>query len=104
MHLSLGFSAPTGDVDLELRRVFQIDDDPSESVAVLSSGEVTVSEDGTGVTVGEGQTWNAKVGQTVGNTRILEIHPDQVVVEVEEFGIAEQKIMQLQTRRLGGTS
>lgn len=25
MHLGLGFSAPTGDVDLELRRVFQID-------------------------------------------------------------------------------
>ena len=27
----------------------------------------------------------------------------KVVVEVEEFGLTEQKIMQLQTRRLGGT-
>ena len=78
-------------------------ENPSESVAVLGTGELTISEDGAGATRGEGQAFYAKVGQTVGNVRILEIHATQVVVEVEEFGIMEQKIMELQTRRLGGT-
>jgi hypothetical protein len=81
-----------------------VSDDPSESVAILSTAQVTVSEDGSQVTAEEGESWYAKVGQTIGNVRILEIHLSQIVVEVEEFGIAEQKIMQLQTRRLGGTS
>lgn len=80
-----------------------VSDDPSESVAILSTAQIQVSEDGATVTTEDGQAWYAKVGQTVGNVKILEIHPSHIVVEVEEFGIAEQKIMQLQTRRLGGT-
>ena len=75
---------------------------PGESVCVLSTAELTVAEDGSGVTVGEGESWYAKEGQTIGNVTVLEIHPDRVLVEVEEFGIAEQRTMQLQTRRLGG--
>jgi len=74
----------------------------AESVAILGTSAVNVSEDGSTVTVDEGQAWYLKVGQSVGNIRIVEIRREQVVVEVEEFGLTEQKIMQLQTRRLGG--
>jgi len=77
--------------------------DPLESVAIVTTAELTVSDGGAGVTVTDGQAWSAKVGQTVGNVRFLEIGQNQVLVEVEEFGIVEQKIMQLQIRRLGGT-
>ncbi len=96
----------TGAVRFEQLRVGGIlfSSDPASSVVTLTTTEMTVSEDGTGLTVSEGESWHAKVGQTVGNVRILEIYQDRVVVEVEEFGIAEQRIMQLETRRLGGTS
>lgn len=76
---------------------------PSESVAIIGTSTVSVSEDGATVTVQEGQSWYLKVGQSVGNIRIVEVRREQVVVEVEEFGLTEQKIMRLQTRRLGGT-
>jgi len=79
-------------------------EDPTESVCILGTGQFTVSEDGTGVTRGEGESWYAHVGEMVGNVRIAEIHRDQVVVEVELFGIMQQHIMLLETRRLGGTS
>ncbi len=75
---------------------------PKESVATVGTSTVTVSEDGTNVSVGEGQTWYLKVGQTLGNIRVVDIRPDQLVVDVEEFGLATRKTMQIQTRRLGG--
>ena len=64
---------------------------------------VSVSETGQDVSVSEGRSWYLKVGQSIGNVRVIEIRREQVVVEVEEFGLTEQKIMQLETRRLGGT-
>lgn len=76
---------------------------PSESVAIIGTSTVNMSEDGATVTVLDGLSWYLKVGQSLGNLRIVDVRPDQVVVEVEEFGLTEQKIMQLQTRRLGGT-
>jgi len=79
------------------------DANPAASVAVVGTSTVTVSETGQDVSVSEGRSWYLKVGQSIGNVRILEIRRDQVVVEVEEFGLTEQKIMQLETRRLGGT-
>lgn len=78
-------------------------DDPRASTAMLGTSPVEVSEDGTNVTVGKGQSWYLKVGQSIGNIRVVEIRRDQVVVEVEEFGLTERKTMQLQIRRLGGT-
>jgi hypothetical protein len=78
-------------------------DDPTLSVAVLGTSMVSTSEDGSTVSVGKGKAWYLKVGQSVGNVRIIEIRTDQVVVEVAEYGLTEQKIMQLETRRLGGT-
>jgi hypothetical protein len=76
---------------------------PGSSVAVVGTSTVSVSEDGTQVNLEEGRAWYLKVGQRVGNVRIVEIRPEQVEVEVEEFGLTERRIMQLQTRRLGGT-
>lgn len=78
-------------------------DDPSASVAVLGTSTVEYSDDASTVTVQPGRSWYLKVGQSIGTIRIVEIHREQVVVEVEEFGLTEQKIMQLQTRRVGGT-
>lgn len=76
---------------------------PTESVAILGTSTIEISEDGAEVTIVPGLSWYLKAGQAVGNTRIVEIRRDQVVVDVEEFGLTEQKIMQAQTRRLGGT-
>ena len=79
-------------------------EDPSESVCILGTGALAVSEDGSGVQRGDGEAWYAHAGESVGNVRIVEIHRDQIVVEVELFGIMEQRIMVLETRRIGGTS
>ncbi|MEQ8330249.1 MAG: hypothetical protein RH859_07220 [Longimicrobiales bacterium] len=79
-------------------------DDPSSSVAILGTSTVDVAEDGATVTVSpDGEAWYLKIGQSIGNVRIVEIRREQVVVEIEEFGLTEQRIMQLETRRLGGT-
>ena len=79
-------------------------EDPGASVAILGTSTVSVTEDGSSVTVSpDGEAWYLKVGQSIGNVRIVEVRREQVVVEVEEFGLTEQRIMQLQTRRLGGT-
>jgi len=77
-------------------------DNPKESVATVGTSTVSVSEDGTSVSLGAGRSWYLKVGQTLGNIRVVDISQDQVVVDVEEFGLATRKTMQIQTRRLGG--
>ena len=75
-----------------------------ESVAILGTSQVNVSADGANASVSPGgEGFYLKVGQSIGNTRIVEIRRDQVVVEFEEFGLTEQRIMQLATRRDGGT-
>lgn len=78
-------------------------DDPAASVAIVGTSTVTISQDAATVQVQDGDAWYLKVGQSIGNIRVVEIRREQVVMEVEEFGLTEQKIMQLQTRRLGGT-
>lgn len=78
-------------------------DDPAQSVAIVGTSTVTLTEDAATASIQEGDAWYLKVGQSIGNIRIVEVRREQVVVEVEEFGLTEQKIMQLQTRRQGGT-
>jgi len=78
-------------------------DDPSLSVATLGTSTVEYGENAASVTVQPGVSWFLKVGQSIGNIRIVEIRRDQVVVDIEQFGITEQKIMHLKTRRPGGT-
>jgi hypothetical protein len=76
--------------------------DPAASVAVLSTGGVEVAEDGTLAAV-EGDAYNVKVGQTIGNTTIREIQRDRVVVDVEEFGLTDRRTMFFLSRRQGGS-
>ncbi len=99
--LSSGFDGAPRFDQLRLMGVI-FSDDPSASVAVLGTSTVQISEDGSQVTLQEGRAWYLKVGQSLGNIRVVEIRREQVVVDVEEFGLTERKIMQLQTRRLGG--
>lgn len=60
--------------------------DPGGSVALL------------GVRTGgpDGPTYRMRVGQSIGNTRIIEIRPRQLIVEVEEFGLRERRTLDLQ--------
>ncbi len=76
--------------------------DPTASVAVVSTGGVQVAEDGT-VTPIEGDAYNVKVGQTIGNTTIREIQRDRVIVDVEEFGLTDRRTMFFLSRRQGGS-
>jgi len=78
------------------------DPDPTFSVAVLSTGALSVAPDGT-VTMAPGEAYNAKVGQRIGNTTIREIQRDRVVVDVEEFGLTDRRTMFIASRRQGGT-
>jgi hypothetical protein len=71
-------------------------------VAVLTTGGVTVADDGT-VAATEGDAYNAKVGQRIGNTIIREIQRDRVIVDVEEFGLTERRTMLFVSRRPGGS-
>jgi len=87
---------------LRLIGILYDSDNPKESVATVGTSTVSVSADGTSVNVGTGQSWYLKVGQTLGNIRVLDISQDQVVVDVEEFGLTTRKTMQIQNRRLGG--
>lgn len=76
---------------------------PGSSVAVLSTGSVTVAEDGT-MSGTDGDAYNVKVGQRVGNVTVVEIQRDRVVVDVEEFGLTDRRTMIFVPRRQGGTS
>jgi hypothetical protein len=78
------------------------DADPTYSVALLTTGVVSVTPGGS-VTVGPGEAYNAKVGQRIGNTTIREIQRDRVIVDVEEFGLIERETMVIVSRRPGGT-
>jgi hypothetical protein len=75
---------------------------PSASVAVLSTGGVSVAEDGT-VSPVDGDAFYLRVGQRIGNVTIVEIHPERVVVDVEEFGLMDRRTLVFNSRREGGT-
>jgi hypothetical protein len=54
---------------------------------------------------GEGsgiQSYRVRRGDTLGNVRILEIQQTRVVVQIEEFGMTEQRIIELQRPGQGG--
>jgi hypothetical protein len=76
--------------------------DPAASVAVVSTGRVTVAEDGTMSAV-DGDAFNKKVGDRIGNTTIVEIRRDRVLVDVEVFDSVERHTMNFVSRRQGGT-
>lgn len=71
---------------------------PELSVALLTAGagaggEGTVSE-----------TFRVRQGQTLGNSRVVDIQPSRVIMEVTEFGISEQRVLELQRPAEGGPS
>jgi hypothetical protein len=76
--------------------------EPSASVAVLSTGGVAIAEDGTQSPI-NGDSWNLKVGDTIGNTTIVEIRRDAVIVDVEVFDATERHTMTFVSRPEGGT-
>jgi hypothetical protein len=71
---------------------------PQLSVVLLHGGEIRVAE---GVTMP--QTFRLRRGEMVGNVRIVEIQPTRVIVDVDEFGVIEQRVFELQ-RGSGGNS
>jgi hypothetical protein len=88
---------------LRLMGVIYDDHDPAASVAMLGTSVMRTSQDSTQVSVSQqGQTWYLKVGETTGNVRVVEIRPDfSVVVEVDQFGITQRRVMRMETP--GGT-
>jgi len=76
--------------------------DGVNSVAVLSTGGVTVNDDGTTAPV-DGDAFYLKVGERIGNATIVEIRRDAVIVDVQEFDAVERRTMNFISRRQGGT-
>jgi hypothetical protein len=76
--------------------------DGVNSVVVLSTGGVRVNEDGTTAPV-EGDAFYLKAGQRIGNTTIVQVRRDAVVVDVQEFDAVERRTMNFVSRRQGGT-
>jgi hypothetical protein len=72
--------------------------DPTASIAVLTTGSIQVADDGT-ISATEGDAFNARVGQRIGNVTIREIQRDRVIVDVEEFGLTERRTMVFTSRR-----
>jgi hypothetical protein len=75
--------------------------DPRTSLALLSVGRL-VGLAGEAGDAG-GMTARLRVGERWGNVRVLEIRPNQIIVEIEEFGLTEQRTMDLPARGQGGS-
>lgn len=72
---------------------------PQLSVALLTAG--AGGQGGGGALE---QTYRVRQGQTLGNSRVLDIQPSRVIMEVTEFGITEQRVLELQRPAEGGPS
>ncbi len=73
--------------------------DPQRSVALLGEG----AGGGAG---GESQTlrtFRVRRGDSLGNIRIVEIEPTRVLVDVQEFGLSEQRVLELKRPSEGGS-
>lgn len=76
--------------------------EPPLSVALLATG--VQFGPGGGVSGQDIQTYRVREGETLGNSRILEIQRDRVIVEVTEFGMTEQRVLELRRPTEGGSS
>ena len=77
--------------------------EPGRSVVLLTAGAGTRAG-ATGTSRVPGESARLRVGERWGNVRVVEIRPDRIIVDVEEFGLAERREMRLQTRSQGGSS
>jgi hypothetical protein len=73
--------------------------DSNRSVAMFGhrAAQGAQGEEGAGLA-----SYRVRRGDTLGNVRILEIQQTRVVVRVDEFGLTEQRIMELQRPGQGG--
>jgi len=78
-------------------------DDPEASVALLATG-ATTGPDGSVSYGGGGETYRVREGQSLGNVRVLDIQPTRVLLEVTEFGMTEQRSLELNRPGEGGSS
>ena len=75
--------------------------DGANSVALFGEGTRTAVSD-TEVTVEvTGATYRLRIGERVGNTTVRDIQRHHVVVDVEEFGLTETRIMEMPNRTAG---
>lgn len=70
-------------------------EDRSGSMVLMRAGQAEAEQ--------QAQSRRLRLGETWGNVRVLEVRRTEVVVEVTEFGLTEQKIMRLPTRAQGGS-
>lgn len=75
---------------------------PDVSVALIGVGTDSFTPEAAGGD--QYQTFRVRRGMVLGNTRILEIQRMRVIVEVEEFGLTEQRELELQRPNEGGQS
>lgn len=98
-------TATEGGPRFELMRLQGIihSSDPGRSVALITAGAPTRAPV-PGAQGSRGESARLRVGERWGNVRVVEIFPDRIIVDVEEFGLAERREMRLQTRSQGGSS
>lgn len=72
---------------------------PAHSVALL--GPRSTGQDNSTEEV-SGRMYRVRRGDRLGNIRILQIQATRILVDVEEFGMREQRIMELQRPGQGG--
>lgn len=77
--------------------------EPGGSVALLALGTVAAPRPGNQEPTGDAvdQSRRVRAGETWGNVRVLEIRQREILVQVEEFGLMEERIMRLPTRGQG---
>ena len=75
-----------------------VSSDPRSSVALFG-----VSEPGGGRTGPVVKTYRARLGDRLGNTRLLDIERRKVTVEVEEFGLTEKRSLEVKRPGEGGS-
>ncbi len=74
---------------------------PELSVALFGSGD-RAGGAATGPAAGS-ETYRAHIGDVIGNMRVMEIQRMMVIVEVEDFGLTEQRVMELPRLGRGGS-
>lgn len=72
--------------------------DPRASVALLGPRMEQTNDPS------RARTYRVRQGDRIGNIRILQIQETRIVVEIEEFGMTEQRIMELPRPGQGGLS
>ncbi len=75
--------------------------DASSSIALFGEGSATLASSTEISIVAGARTYRLRVGESIGNTTILEIRENQVVVGVDDFGQSEQHTLELRRRTVG---